>query len=221
MWSIAYNTINRAVWNNPFTAGQCGGMSALWLANMYKRRNMRSLAETKPDRQISLDTHLAGLHVPAKHYFSDSTGKRHPNMERLSLTDADMRYLASAGLKPGPAKSAHWEKLSGWLAQVGVHGGYLVNVGGHDIATFVVWKDLARFEKKKRLYYFDPNHGCYFSEDELSFRLKFLDVIRDCTNPRNPNPKYSPSYWLFYKVYDVSTEASDDADIDISSLFAS
>ncbi len=95
------------------------------------------------------------------------------------------------------------------------------------MATFVTWgTKLASYEKKtgrpRRLYYFDPNHGCFFSEDELSFHHKFEHLVAEHTE-RHPetgefrNPNFTLC-WAYFKAHDVSA-IDDDADTDISSLF--
>ena len=220
MWKVAYETKNLQAMQNPFTVGQCGGMCAVWLANMYNRAK-KSLDETKPNTRVAIDTHLAGLHVKPAHYVEEETtsGRRlKPNMAALPGYDSNMRYVAAAGLKPGPVKLSYsWIELGNWLAQVAAKGGYFIDVGGHAVATFVTHTQLAPFEKKRRLYYFDPQHGCFFSEDELSFRVKFAELVNEHTGR---NHLYNDVCWACFKVFNEASIRDDDADIDISPLFA-
>ena len=138
------------------------------------------------------------------------------NVAQLPVKEANMRYVAAAGLKPGPVKTALRTNLGNWLAQSRASGGYFIDVGGHAVATFVDRKKYQSLEKKRRLYYFDPNHGCFFSENELSFNSKFSELVQEHTNR---NLLLSEWYWSYFKAFDVATPTDDDADIDISSLF--
>ena len=213
MWTLAYATTNLRAVDNPYTHGQCGGMCGVWLANMYKRGPREALAATKPNSRVATDTHLAGLRIAAGLKRSNDNVA---NIAQLPVKEANLRYVAAAGLKPGPLKTALRTNLGNWLAQSRASGGYFIDVGGHAIATFVDWKKFQPYEQKRRLYYFDPNHGCFFSENELSFNSKFAELVQEHANT---NLRLSEWYWSYFKVFDVGTTSDDDADIDISSLF--
>ena len=213
MWTMAYATTNLSAVDNPYTPGQCGGMCGVWLANMYNRGAKRSLVETMPKSRVATDTHLAGLRVAPGLW---RTNNKVTNIANLPVTAANMRYVAAAGLKPGPVKTALRTNLANWLAQSRASGGYFIDVGGHAVATFVDWKKFQSYEKKRRLCFFDPNHGCYFSENELSFNAKFNELVNEHTGR---NRSFNEHYWSYFKVFDVGTTGDDDADIDISSLF--
>src|ERR1700675_471534 len=118
MWTNAYVTKNLQYFDNPYTPGQCGGMCAVWLANMHNRRNLRSLVATKPHSMAAIDTHLAGLRLAAPGS-KVSVGVPTPppappkefrlkrkDLTKLPVEAANMRYVAAAGLKPGPLKKA-------------------------------------------------------------------------------------------------------------------
>ena len=213
MWTLAYTTTNLRAVDNPYTPGQCGGMCGVWLANMYHRGAREALAATRPDSRVATDTHLAGLRIAPG---LRRTNDRLTNIAQLPVREANLRYVAAAGLKPGPVKTALRTNLGNWLAQSRASGGYFIDIGGHAIATFVDWKKFQSYDKKRRLYYFDPNHGCFFSENELSFNSKFDALVQEHTDN---NRRLSDWYWSYFKVFDVAAQSDDDADIDISSLF--
>ena len=213
MWTLAYTTTNQRAPDNFLTPGQCGGMCGVWLANMYKRSSNGTLAQTRPNSRVATDTHLAGLRVAAARWPGTQTPVE--RLRRLPPAAANMRYVAAAGLKPGPVKSAQWTDLGNWLAQSRASGGYFIDVGGHAIATFVNWKRFASYEKKRRLYYFDPQHGCFYWEAGYSFNEKFQELVREHTGKN----RLLEHWWSYFKVFDVNAENEDEADIDISPLF--
>jgi hypothetical protein len=222
MWNIAYPTTNLRALHNPHTVGQCGGMCATWLANMYGRINKPSLSATMPHTGAAIDTHLAALSIPAAKWVRNPNPDPkkpfffRPDINVLPVAEANKRYVAAAGLKPGPVKKTYFDYLAKKLAAEKESGGYFIDVGGHAIATFVTGKTFAPYENhKRRLYYFDPQHGCFFSEDEKSFKVKFDDLYYEHAGK---NPLFNLNDWSFFKADDVSDEDQDE-DMGISSLF--
>jgi hypothetical protein len=215
MWTIAYQTTNLRALNNPYTIGQCGGMCATWLANMYGRINKPSLGATMPRVGAAIDTHLAALSMPAAKWVRKPDGHfARPHISVLPVDEANMRYVAAAGLNPGPVKKSYFVYLSKRLAADKESGGYFIDIGGHAVATFVNGKPFAPYENGRRLYFFDPNHGCFFSEDEKSFTVKFDELYNEHTGK---NQLFKLDGWSFFKVHDVSSD--EDEDLGISSLF--
>jgi hypothetical protein len=193
-------------------------MCATWLANMYNRGKKPSLVDTKPHGRVAIDTHLAALRVPAARFRLSPTsgwGLR-PDVSVLPIREANLRYAAAAGLKPGTVRAGYWVQMSQWLAGGDRSGGYFIDIGGHAVATFINGKTFASYENKKRLYYFDPQHGCFFSEDESSFHGKFNELVEE---HNGNNPAFDYFHWSYFKVYDVSAQSDEDADMGISSLF--
>jgi hypothetical protein len=203
--------------DNPYTRGQCGGMCATWLANMWGRVTQPSLAATIPHSRGAIDTHLAGLRVPAAMWPATPEGRRQrPNISQLPIDEANQRYAAAAGLKPGPVRGGYFMQLGKGLAQSAHSVGYFIDIGGHAVATFVNGKTFAPYESRKRLYYFDPGHGCSYSEDESSFEAKFLEAVNE---HKDRNPAFNLNRWSYFKVSDMRHVSDEDADMGVSSLF--
>lgn len=267
MWWRAYTTRNESIGSsrNPYTRGQCGGMCAVWIGRMFKRKTKMSITHTWPDfiagqsiGQIVIDTHLAAFHVPASKYQTkkDSTldfpswkdlenrpippprpflgeergfrkDERVKRAPKLAPGQADEwkedsdwplhpkamaeRVIAAARLKPGLMLEDDSSTVIGWLTAGDKQGAHYIDVGGHSVATFVD-HDLAPYESRPRLYYFDPNHGCWYSENENDFSTIFQLLIDE---HQGKNPGFAPHRWYMLEV-----ESTEEEIINISRLFA-
>ena len=215
MWRQAYATTNQRAPDNPYTPGQCGGMCGVWLANMFKRTSLQTLAQTRPHSRVATETHLAGLSVPA-HRWQAKKSKLQNLQEGLAVADANMRYVAAAGLKPGRVRSSFWLYLSNGLGKSKACSGYFIDIGAHAVATFVNGNTRTWYEIGRRIYFFDPNHGCYYSDDDASFSERFEAVYQEHSRAHTG---FRESNWDYFRVFDVRAVSDADTDIDISSLF--
>jgi hypothetical protein len=89
---------------------------------------------------------------------------------------------------------------------------WFIDVGGHAIATFAVGEDIARYETEGRLYWFDPNFGCFFADGENTYKDQFNGLKqRFSTRVKD--------IWWYCSVRDLTTK-SQEVDMDVSSLFS-
>jgi hypothetical protein len=204
-WTPGYATRNPKIptFLNPYTSGQCGGLCAVWLGNMYRKRGTASLDDTakgiEPDSGVSLLTHIAG---------------RRPEM---TVTQVNQQMCTRRGLRCGMAQHKQYRLLGDDLAGREISGGYFISVGGHAIAVFRSSKRnrLASWETANRLYFFDPNFGLYYS-DEFSFRIIFERHAAHNNNGFNRNPNFVEK-WEYFKV--EPEREDNDEPLDLGRLF--
>lgn len=114
--------------------------------------------------------------------FSNTKGFKGPftppdvaNTNILSNESTDLRCIAAAGLKVVKSDHTLWSTVAGEVGsrRKGKSKGWFIDVGGHAIAVFTVCDEPAVYEKPYRFYFFDPNAGCFFSDEDSPYREMF------------------------------------------------
>jgi len=82
------------------------------------------------------------------------------------------------------------------------------------VATFVD-RERASFEPRPRLYFFDPNHGCYYSDDETDFLIQYRALEKEHSKH---NRGFSQN-WYVLEVFNPDDEVRG-WEVDASPLFA-